>query len=329
MNLSLLDADTLTKYESLEKIALRVGGTPLIEVPSRWGEGKIFAKCEWENPTGTIKDRAGFAMLYSFLRNEKKQGKTILEYSGGSLGIALSKMCAQLSLPLQLVLPTFFDRDIAAQLEAEGTQIEWVEKEKGFWAVMEKAREMAQEPHYYFLSQHTNHANLWIHEVTTGAELQEQLQEKTGNPTVDAWVASIGTGATLMGVSRTLKTHSPRLNIYATTPAELPYGSLAPANGLPKFAGSGGLGEGRKQPLVEKEEFQIAAHYTYRYEECIQAMADFYKRTGLKIGSSSAANWLCASEILRKRGKEMRIATVFPSFATSFEREELRRRHGL
>lgn len=324
MNLKHLNAQTLAKYPALEKFAMRLGDTPLSEVPSANGGAKVFAKFEWQNPTRTIKDRAAFAMLYRYLETCPPQEKTLLEYSGGSLGIALSAMCNELRIPLRLVLPSFFDKKKAAELEREGTLIEWVDKELGFWAVIEKAKKLAQDPRHHFLYQHENSANLWIHEVTTGQEIQDQIESLTGQNQIAAWVASIGTGATLMGVYHTLKSVSPSLKLYATTPSELPYGAQQPANGLPKFAGSGGLGDGRKQPLVAPEENLIQAHYTYSYEECLKATKKFHQFTGLWIGSSAAANWLAASKIAENLKPEEIVVTVFPSLASPFEIERLR-----
>jgi cysteine synthase A len=318
MNKKILDPNTLAKHPNLEKIAERIGDTPLIELSVSGAQ--VFAKCEWTNPTGTIKDRAAFAMLHDFLKNHRSENKTVLEYSGGSLGFALSHMCHELGIPLRLVLSSFFDKKVAAHLEEQGTKIEWVDKEKGFWAVMEKARAMAEsDPGYAFLYQHGNPANAWIHEVTTGEEIIHQLNGRKA----DAWVASIGTGATLMGVYYALKKNNPAVQVYATTPSELPYASHLPPNGLPKFAGSGGLGDGRKQPLVEKDEAVISGHYTYSYEECLKAMAQFFKLTGMSIGSSAAANWLAANAIAKKLGPGKTVVTVFPSRATEFEREKV------
>jgi cysteine synthase A len=129
-------------------------------------------------------------------------------------------------------------------------------------------------------------------------------------------VASIGTGGTLIGVYEALSRVHPAVELHAVSPAELPYGSQEPPNGRRKFAGSGGLGCGRKQPFVEAREDRLAGHATFSLNETIREIWRFHEATGLRIGTSSAANLLVARAVARRLGPGSTVVTVFPSAAS-------------
>lgn len=322
--LEFLDHTVLERFPPLAEFARNLGRTPLIQVPSVRGGARIFAKCEWFNPTGTVKDRTAFAMLYRLLQDQPGtalQRLHVLEYSGGSLAMSLSGLCGRLGLRRTLAMGSFVTPEAVAAMEREGSDVVLVDKEKGFWAVMEKAFELAtQHPQWSFLYQHANPANLWVHRVLTGGELLQQLHSpELAGLQPAAWVASIGTGGSLAGVYQALAPHYPGLELYGVTPAELPYGSPLPPNGLPKYAGSGGLGSGRKQAFVEAIEEQVSAQLTVTFDESIRAMARFCRETGHRIGSSAAANWLAARQVARRFGPDRVVLTLFPSLPTPAE----------
>ena len=312
----------LERYLPLRRYLQQLGDTPLLEVPGPAGRARIFAKCEWANPTGTVKDRAVFGMIYALLSKTpaEQRGKLhVFEYTGGTLGLALSRLCAQLELPLTLVLSAATDPTVVTTLREQGTAVVHVPKEQGFWGVIETARRMAAaNPEWSFLYQHENPANLWMHRETTGREIIEQLPADASREEC-AWVASIGTGGTLLGTYQTLAEALPRLQLFGTTPAELPYGSEQPPNGLPKFLGSGGFGCGRKQPFVAPRESLITGQLYFTYNEALRGMREFHARTGLRIGSSAAANWLAACKVAENLGRQATVITVFPSGAPEYE----------
>lgn len=306
----------LAEFRPLAEFVERLGRTRLLELPARPGEATILAKCELENPTGTIKDRTACAMMWRLLSERGSTGVRVLEYSGGTLARPLAALCRDLGIESTLVLSSAADESILADLRAAGARIVLVPKEQGFYAVMQRAVAMHREdPGFSFLYQHENAANLDMHELGTGAELVEAL----GGRTAHAWIASIGTGGTLVGVHRALARHSPGVQVYATTPSELPYGSDAPPNGLPKFAGSGGLGCGIRQPFVVPLDATIRRHFTYSLPETFAIMCSFHRETGIRIGSSSAANLAAAREIARELGEGAIVVTVFPSAGTREE----------
>ncbi|SDU44214.1 PLP-dependent cysteine synthase family protein [Stappia sp. ES.058] len=314
-------ANLLARHPALAAFAARLGNTPVVCLPRIPGEARIIAKCEWFNPTGSIKDRTAFALICDLLLREPNPIR-VLEYSGGNLAVSLSRLCADLGLANTLIMASFMPPAAIAEMRDLGTKVHIVDKALGFWAVMEAAYRMAERhADWSFLHQHVNRANLRIHETGTGAEFARQLQDidDWGISSVDAFVASIGTGGTLVGVHSALRRIYPQVRMVAVTPAELPYASEAPPNGLPKYAGSGGLGSGRKQPFVADHESRLARKLTVRFPDSLAGIRLLNAQCGLRIGSSAGANWLAARKLARELGPDTVVATVFPSAATPSE----------
>lgn len=314
------DAYVLQDYPAVADFLARLGQTRLLPLPRRPGCADIFAKCELENPTGTVKDRTAGAMLWRLLTEKRGQRPRVLEYSGGTLAIPIARLCSALGAEATLVMSSGTAGSVIAELRAHGAQLVLVPKALGFYAVMQRAAAMSRDDASYdFLYQHENSANLVMHERATGAEILEAL----GDRPIHAWIASIGTGGTLVGVCAAIAKHHPSVAVYATTPAELPYGSHEPPNGNPKFAGSGGLGCGVRQPFVAPFEPTIRAHFHYSYPETLRIMGEFYRETGIRIGSSSAANLAAARRVAAELGEGATVVTVFPSAGTREEWQQV------
>jgi cysteine synthase A len=311
-----LDPAVLKAFPPLARFRDQLGSR-LIEVPQRDGGGRVFAKCEFDNPTATVKDRVACAMLWRLLQTKKTtRGLHVLEYSGGTLAVPLARLCQELEIPCTLVLSSGSDASLLQTLASYGAEVELVDKTRGFYAVMERAMELGREhPDWSFLYQHENPANLAMHETTTGQEILSQLPVAR----VDAWVTSIGTGGSLIGVWRALSRAYPDLEMYATTPAEMPYGTLAGGNGKPKFAGSGGLGNGIRQPFVRAHDGHVRDHMVYGYHDTLVAMREFHRETGMWIGSSAAANLNAARTLAERLGPSSVVVTLFPSTGTPEE----------
>lgn len=314
--LEYLDSAVLGAFPPLARFRERIGSR-LIEVPQHSGCGRVFAKCEFDNPTATVKDRVACAMLWRLLQTEQTtRDLHVLEYSGGTLAVPLARLCQELGISSTLVLSAGSDPSLIDQLVACGAHVELVDKTRGFYAVMERAMELSREnPDWKFLYQHENPANTYMHETTTGQEILQQLPVKR----VDAWVTSIGTGGSLIGVYRALSRVYPNLAMYATTPAEMPYGTAEPGNGKPKFAGSGGLGNGIRQPFVRPYDDLVRNHMTCSYRETLVLMRDFHRETGMWIGSSAAANLQAARTLSAELGPDSVVVTLFPSAGTPEE----------
>ncbi|MCM3707370.1 pyridoxal-phosphate dependent enzyme [Cytobacillus firmus] len=281
---------------SIKKIAVPGGGT-------------IYAKCEWENPTGSIKDRAAFAMLQEVLeKNENKEELHILEYSGGNLGISLAYQCFELGIKLDLVMSQSTSQSIIDKLESYGATLHFVDKQKGFYGVIEEAIRLSQNDKYTFLYQHQNRTNINTHFNKTGKEIIKQLEHTK----IDAWVAAAGTGGSLLGVYKALKKQNDSVELHLVMPEEAPYGSTEPPNSFKKLAGTGGFGLGRKQAFIMEYENDIKQQWLCSYSEALKEMKKFYDETGIKIGTSAAANLKAAKEISCKLGENSTVVTIFP-----------------
>jgi cysteine synthase len=316
---AMFDAAALhARFPALGRFHAGLGKTELIEVPSLPGGARIVAKCEWQNPAGSIKDRVAYALLAAALQRHGDRPLAelkILEYSGGNLAAALSKLGHALGLQTRFVLSSFAPPSLLDLLAERGARVELVDKSLGFYAVIEHALKLAAaEPDWTLLYQHRNAVNVQFHHDTTGAEILRQLNGRQP----DAWVASIGTGGTLIGVSRALRAANPRLRTIGATPAELPYASLQPSNGLPKYAGSGGMGCGIRQPFVRADD-EFVEHRSLSFDDAMRGMAEFRALTGLKIGSSASANWQIARHVARELSPQQTVVTVFPDAGTPEE----------
>ncbi|MBU2706696.1 pyridoxal-phosphate dependent enzyme [Zooshikella marina] len=306
----------------LERFRSLIVGTDLIQVPSRFAEGgQVFAKLENQNYGETIKARAVYAMMAKVVAEKTEaelRNTHILEYTGGTLGVCLAMLCQQLGIKLTLVLLDKTADSLTQQMVNCGANIIKVPAKAGFYQVMETAKALSADPKYTFLYQHENLANQAFHKKQTSVEIIQQLEAK-GIKNLKAWCASIGTAGTLMGVGLGLKERWSSCEIYGVTPSELPYGSYSEPNGLPKYLGSGGIGYGIKQRFVRENEHMVKGHFHYSFKQSIDAVKQIYALTGLKVGSSSGANWLAATLLARGLKEHECVVTIFPSGTNSSE----------
>jgi cysteine synthase A len=331
-----LDPNVLRRSPAFWALAEQVGSTPLMEVPSDAGAARIFAKCEWFNPGGTVKARTALAMIHDLLRDNPGRAPHELAartYSGGSMHLPIAGICQAIGLPCTIDSGSFLTPSAIAQVRAQGADLVIHGKEVPFWDIVHASKAAAEAaPGVSFLFQHNHPANLRIHDETTGVELGQQLAATPGGPLKpDAFVAAIGTGGTIVGVGRALRRESnPRVRIFGVTPSESPFGTLAdPGHGKPTLAGSGGLGFGRKQPFVEANEALIEGHFTVSYPSALREVLRFSKLTGVRLGTSAAANWLAARALARELGEGAVVATVFPALITPEEWAQIERLEGL
>ncbi|MFH2139653.1 MAG: cysteine synthase A [Pseudomonadota bacterium] len=184
--------------------SLSVGGTPLIKL-SRIGDGApstIFAKVEGRNPAYSVKDRIGVAMIDDATRKGLLgPGKEIVEPTSGNTGIALAFVAAARGIPLTLTMPETMSVERRKLLVAYGAKLVLTEGSKGMGGAIAKAKEIAEsDAKYVLLQQFENPANPAIHEATTGPEIWNDTDGK-----IDIFVAGVGTGGTITGVSRYIK----------------------------------------------------------------------------------------------------------------------------
>lgn len=205
------------------KITDLIGGTPLLELTNyeKANElnAKIYAKLEYFNPAGSVKDRIAKAMLDD--AEEKgllKPGAVIIEPTSGNTGIGLASVAASRGYKVILTMPETMSVERRNLLKAYGAELVLTEGAKGMPGAIAKAKELAEQtPNSYIPSQFTNPANLAVHLKTTGPEIWADTDGK-----VDIFVTGVGTGGTLSGVGAYLKSQNPNVKVVAVEPATSP-----------------------------------------------------------------------------------------------------------
>lgn len=205
------------------KITDLIGGTPLLELSNyeKANElnAKIYAKLEYFNPAGSVKDRIAKAMLDD--AEEKgllKPGAVIIEPTSGNTGIGLASVAASRGYKVILTMPETMSVERRNLLKAYGAVLVLTEGAKGMPGAIAKAKELAEQtPNSYIPSQFTNPANPAVHLKTTGPEIWADTDGK-----VDIFVAGVGTGGTLSGVGAYLKSQNPNVKVVAVEPATSP-----------------------------------------------------------------------------------------------------------
>ena len=206
-----------------QKITDLIGGTPLLELTNyeKANElnAKIYAKLEYFNPAGSVKDRIAKAMLDD--AEEKgllKPGAVIIEPTSGNTGIGLASVAASRGYKVILTMPETMSVERRNLLKAYGAELVLTEGAKGMPGAIAKAKELAEQtPNSYIPSQFTNPANPAVHLKTTGPEIWADTDGK-----VDIFVAGVGTGGTLSGVGAYLKSQNPKVKVVAVDPATSP-----------------------------------------------------------------------------------------------------------
>jgi [CysO sulfur-carrier protein]-thiocarboxylate-dependent cysteine synthase len=195
-----------------------IGNTPIVELKRLAPKEsvRLFAKLEFYNPTGSVKDRVARSMIE---RAEQEgaiePGRHILEPTSGNTGISLGLICRLKGYPLTVVMPENVTEERTKLLEMYGAEIVYSEGAKGSNGAVEVALDMAEKnPQFYMPYQYGNQANPDAHYYGTAEEIIEELDEVT------AFVAGLGTGGTLMGNARRLKEHDPSTKIVAAEPLQ-------------------------------------------------------------------------------------------------------------
>jgi len=207
----------MTLYNNITEI---VGNTPLVKINNITDGAKanVFAKLEFYNPTSTVKDRIGIAMVDAAEKSgQLKPGGTIIEATSGNTGIALAMVGAARGYKVVLTMPESMSKERRALLRAFGAELVLTPAAEGMNGSVSKAEELGKEPGSVLVRQFANEANPAIHRATTAEEIWRDT-----NGEVDIFIAGIGTGGTITGVGSRLKELKPGIQIIAVEPEASP-----------------------------------------------------------------------------------------------------------
>jgi cysteine synthase A len=284
-----------------------IGNTSMVQlrkiVPS--GSADVFVKLEWENPSGSMKDRMAHSVIARAEEDGRlKPGDTVIEYTGGSTGASLALVCAAKGYPIHIVSSEAFSQEKLDQMRALGAQLTLVPSEGGlltkklFQDMIETARRLSQEPHTYWIDQLNNQDS-----VAGYYSLAEEIWRQT-NGEVDAFVHSIGAGASCRGVATVLKRYKPGIRIVAVEPAESSVLLGGPA-GAHKIEG---IGVGYVPPLWEPALVdEIVAVRTDDAKEMARRIA---REEALFAGTSSGGNVIAALQVAESLGPGAKVVTL-------------------
>lgn len=266
-----------------------IGNTPLVKLQAASENGAtVLGKCEFMNPTHSVKDRIGNNMVKTALEAGLiSKDTTIIEPTSGNTGIALAAVCAGLGLKLVLTMPSSMSLERRRLLKALGADLVLTEPEKGMKGAVEKADELASEIENSFVPQQfANPANPDIHRKTTA---QEILADTDGK--IDILVAAIGTGGSITGISEVLKENNPNVQIIAVEPEASPVLS----GGKPGPHKIQGIGAGFVPAVLNTEIYDEVIQVSN--EDAIATSRALAKNEGLLVGISAGANAYIASQV--------------------------------
>ena len=293
----------------LKGLTHAVGNTPLLAIEFDF-EGRsrvIYAKAEYLNMTGSIKDRMAFYILKeAHQRGDLAPEDLIIEVTSGNTGIAFSAIGRALGHPVAIFMPDWMSRERINLIKSLGAEVNLVSRDEGgFLGSLERAEDLARSRGAAFLpSQFANKDNIEAHARTTGPEIWWQLRFRSLLP--DAFVAGVGTGGTVMGVGRYLKEEHPKAAIHPLEPSNSPTLSTGCKVGVHRIQG---ISDDFIPPIVDLELLDPVV--SVDDGDAILMAQKLAQELGLGVGISSGANFIGALKVLRDLG-EGTVVTVFP-----------------
>lgn len=297
LDIRLINSNTIP----LDGLASHVGNTPLLPlrrvISSLPPDVKIFAKAEWFNPGGSIKDRPALNIIQNALVNgDLGQGKRLLDSTSGNMGISYATFCAALGIPVTFAIPGSASPERLTLLRALGAEVILTDPSEGSDGAILKARELAAERPdlYWYANQYDNPANWQAHYLSTGPEIAAQT-----NGQVTHFVAGLGTSGTLMGTGKYLREQLPNVNILAMQP-DASFHGLEGLKHMPTAI----------KPGIYDKSF-ANSNLEVRTEAAHEMTIRLAREEGLFVGISSGAAAVAALQIASQLEKGV-VVTVFP-----------------
>lgn len=292
-------------YTSMDQM---IGRTPLLElcrIRQQLGlEARVLAKLEYLNPAGSVKDRAALSMIQDAeQKGLLKEGSVIVEPTSGNTGIGLAAVAAARGYRVVIVMPETMSLERRQLMRAYGAELVLTEGSKGMSGAVEKAQQLVQQiPGAFLAGQFTNPANPQAHFETTGPEI---WQDTEGH--VDVFVAGVGTGGTITGVGRYLKSQDPAVRIVGVEPAASPLLSKGTA-GPHKIQG---IGANFVPQVLDTAIYDELLAVTD--QDAFAAGRLMARTEGVLVGiSSGAALWAAVELAKRPENRGKTIVTLLP-----------------
>lgn len=286
----------------------RIGNTPLIRldrIAADYAGVQVLGKAEWTNPGGSVKDRPASAMVMDALRRQQLcPGRRLLDATSGNTGIAYAMLGAALGFGVTLCMPENVSPERKRILQAYGAELVWTDPADSSDGAIRKARELAQDPQYFYADQYSNENNWRAHYTGTGPEILEQTEGR-----VTHFIAGLGTSGTFTGTARRLKEFNSEITCIAMQP-DSPFHGL---EGMKHYPTS--IVPSIYDPSLTDRTIEVETEAAY-------AMAKRLGRTeGLLVGISAAAAVVACLRVAEEEaaaGREATIVTVLPDSADKY-----------
>ena len=291
-----------------EKLTDLIGGTPLLDLKNYSAahslKAKVAAKLEYFNPAGSVKDRIAKAMIDDAeAKGLIKEGAVIIEPTSGNTGIGLASVAASRGYKFIVTMPETMSVERRNLMKAYGAELVLTEGSKGMKGAIAKAEELAAEtPNSFIPGQFINPANPEVHFRTTGPEIWADTDGK-----VDIFVAGVGTGGTISGVGKYLKSQNPNVKVVAVEPASSPVLSKG-ESGPHKIQG---IGAGFVPDTLNTDIYDEII--TVENEDAFKTGRELARTDGVLVGiSSGAATWAATQLALRPENEGKLIVVLLP-----------------
>jgi cysteine synthase A len=304
------DSCKLSSSTQVSNLWKLIGHTPFIAVAYRYREGEvqeILVKCEQYNLTNSIKDRMALYILEKACEQGRiKPGDLIVEATSGNTGIAFAAIGRALGIRVKIIMPDWMSPERRAIIKGYGAEVQLVSKEEGgFLGSIEMAEKMAHYDGVFLPRQFENQYNVEAHEKTTGREIGHSLMIEDITPA--AFVAGVGTGGTVMGVGKYLKSRFPGIKVHPLEPAESPTLSTGHKTGSHRIQG---ISDDFIPDIVNLAELDgiLKVHDG----DAILMAQKIANELGMSVGISSGANLAGAIGLQQQLGAKKVVVTIFP-----------------